>query len=157
MQRYQRRLEVIKRAADIREPAEAELWKWLASLVTEMGEKGVSSDETDCESTSRVAVVKRMPWRRECEHYLDFIDEQRVEGDLFVTKGQQPMVRVRNARAPISNRTAPKNLPAAIYSPQWVRSLSSHNRHHVYVPSDATFHWKYLKMENTSQEQEDFD
>jgi hypothetical protein len=120
-------------------------WKWLGSLIETWGEAGVSSDESDTEMGRPVAVVKRMPWRRECEEYMDFLDQERLDGGLYKRKGQPPMQRVHMVNSPESGRPPPKGLPASVYSPKWVTNLSNANHHLIYAPGKGDFEWRFLK------------
>lgn len=148
-QRYIRRCKVIDRKIDRKEAGlessdDIEVWKWLKSLMSTLGEEGMSSDESSTEDHRQVFVAKSMAWRRDCRDYMDIMDRERVEGDLFERRGHRPEHRVRKANSGASSRKVPEGLPKTVYSPEWVDSLDQRRKHSVYKPGEAELEWKMI-------------
>ncbi|KAI6017279.1 hypothetical protein BKA83DRAFT_4017323, partial [Pisolithus microcarpus] len=64
---------------------DVDAWKWLKDLITSLGERGMSSEESGVENEVEVVLrVKNLPWCRSIERELDLIDLQRLlDGDIF--------------------------------------------------------------------------
>ncbi|KAG1721115.1 hypothetical protein EDB19DRAFT_1592693, partial [Suillus lakei] len=60
-------------------------WQWLQRLVRTLGERSMSSEESDVENDIETVLrVKNMTWRHAIERELDIIDHQRiVDDDIF--------------------------------------------------------------------------
>jgi hypothetical protein len=148
-QRYIRWCKVIDRKIERKEARlesgnDLEVWKWLKSLMSTLGDEGMSSDESSTEDHWQVFVAKLMAWRRDCRDYMDIMDRERVEGDLFERRGHQPEHRVRRASCAASSRKVPEGLPKAVYSPEWVNSLDQRCKHSIYKPGEAQLEWKMI-------------
>lgn len=124
------------------------IWKWLKSFIETLGEAGMSSDESDTEGKWAPLVARVMPWRRSCEKYMDLVDSEHFEGDLFEAKGHLPADRIWRPGSRKSSRKVPKGLPALIYNLTWVNSLDERRKPHVYQLSAEEFTWLFLKWAN---------
>lgn len=141
-------MNVAKRSIELKErngAADLTSWKWLQSLIENLGEEGMSSDESDRDMYGSFVLAKRMPWRRECESYMDVLDEEHLFGSLFKKSGHCPERRIRKVDAPESARKAPKALPEALYKPQWVEGLENSHKHLFYSLSEKPFKWMYMR------------
>lgn len=76
---------------------------------------------------------------------MDFVDLERIEGDLYEAKGHLPEYRIRRTGSMESGRKVPKGLPSAVYDHGWVNSLDERRKPHIYQPSVEEFTWMLLK------------
>ncbi|KAG2752470.1 hypothetical protein P692DRAFT_20871946 [Suillus brevipes Sb2] len=117
-------------------------WQWLQRLVGTLGERGMSSEESDVENNIETVLrVKNMTWRRAIERELDIIDHQRiVDDDIFAPQGSKPMKRIRSAGNPMTSRAEVDGLPEALYNKEWLAGLTPRQVERLSI-SDERFRW----------------
>jgi hypothetical protein len=148
LQRYKRRMTVVKKTIKMRVHASSgdlAAWNWIGSLLEILGPDGMSSDESDADAHGPILVAKKVPWRRDCEQFMEILDDERTNGGLFKKCGQLPERRVRRLDANDSDRKVPKGLPEALYKPEWVQSLDKKRKSLIYQPSKKLFEFKYYR------------
>ncbi|KAG9308491.1 hypothetical protein JVU11DRAFT_11835 [Chiua virens] len=105
---------------------DVDAWRWLKEVVHQLGEHGMSSEESDIENeVESVLRVKHMDWRRAIDRELEFLDMQcLVDADVFSPQGSRPMKRIRISSNPVTSRIAVKGLPRAFYHGPWMAQLT---------------------------------
>ena len=75
------------------EENDANIWRWLADILEQLGADGMSSDESGIEDEIEIIYnTKAMPWRKDLETELQIIDDQRlVDMDIFTPRGSKPV------------------------------------------------------------------
>ena len=121
-------------------------WKWLLDLLDQLGENGMSSEESNIDGRTGMEVyyVKEMTWRRDVQHEMRVIDDERhKEKQLFTHKGAKPVSRIRNGAKGGTRRPAPKGLAKMLYSKDWLEELSAADRRSLEI-SDEKFKWMVI-------------
>ncbi|KIM61758.1 hypothetical protein SCLCIDRAFT_25568 [Scleroderma citrinum Foug A] len=96
VRKYERRLIIAQGVAEMKEEAEendANIWRWLADILEQLGADGMSSDESGIEDEIEIIYnTKAMPWRKDLKTELQIIDDQRlVDTDIFTPRGSKPV------------------------------------------------------------------
>lgn len=81
----------------------------------------MSSDESDTEGHEVISRIKRLPWRRDIESYLNLIDGLRydISNSDYSLRGKEPRRRIRGGNM-ISRRQVKINLPRSFYDETWL-------------------------------------
>ena len=89
---------------------------------------GTSSDESDgVDDIYPIFRKKKMPWRRNLDKELGFLDTQRlVDRQIWANQGSKPTRRMISDLE--STRRAVTNLPREFYDSQWLRDLTDAQR-----------------------------
>lgn len=153
IQRYKQRLDTTVKKVNNLECVCAEdndellAWKFLNSLLEELGPDGMSSDESTDEHNVRhpgTVCVKVMPWRRDVAHYMDLVDyERNADGKLRDRRGAVPIKRYRNPEYLKSLRSPPLGLPEVIYDREWFEGLGDRD-HKFKLAALGGFNWREL-------------
>ncbi|KAI6013802.1 hypothetical protein BKA83DRAFT_4499841 [Pisolithus microcarpus] len=148
--KYCRRTTVVKNLVKLKmeeNEDDVDAWKWLKDLITSLGERGMSSEESGVENEVEVVLrVKNLPWRRSIERELDLIDLQRLlDGDIFAPQGARPLRRIRAPGNPASARPAVKGLPIALYDRSWIAELSQRQLEALHI-ADTPFPWMKIAV-----------
>lgn len=101
------------------------VWRWFLKLLTELGNAGMSSEESEVgdmptQSGALASVVvfaiRRCPWRlARVNKYMEQIDEAVL---AVLTGGHGKHARVRTEQE--SEKFPPSGLPRAVYDPAWL-------------------------------------
>ena len=119
------------------------VWRWLKTVLTRLGEDGMSSDESDTDQRTGLPIyqVKNMKWRRKMAYQLDLIDKQRVlDKDIYASRGTKPVVRFRDERNGDSRRAVAVGRPRKLYCTTWLQEQTPQKRRKLMV-SDEEFQW----------------
>lgn len=118
------------------DPLERQRLTQRIELLKELGEDGMSSDETDTEegrdgARRQVYRVRILPWRQPVEKILDAIDATHLTG----TRGAKRHKRLRQKYYPpshkmhktmnVSSREPAKGLPIVLYNEDWLKCHTS--------------------------------
>jgi hypothetical protein len=144
-QKYLRRAMVLEHLVKYKtneDEEDAPGWQWLQRLVGTLGERGMSSEESDVENDIETVLrVKNMTWRCAIECELDIIDHQRiVDDDIFAPQGSKPMKQIRSAGNPTTSRAEVDGLPEALYNKEWLAGLTLRQVERLSI-SDERFRW----------------
>jgi hypothetical protein len=125
-------VEIVNYKMETAPRAEREVWSWLGKVLETLSHDGMSSEESTVEKNGVEVVlrVKKLPWRRDMETELTFIDSQRLApAGPFGRQGTTPKRRERGeapgeARVEIgeSDRKPVEGLPAVFYNQTWLRT-----------------------------------
>jgi hypothetical protein len=106
-----------------------DLWTWLGNVLEELGQEGMSSDESDVENeTETIYRPKTMPWRRKMDKELDLIDASRFKQKVFGKQGSKPVRRYRHPDNPVSTREPVEGLPRSFYDDDWFNHRAGRDR-----------------------------
>jgi hypothetical protein len=125
-QTFERRLDtvdrVIRKKMHYQEP-DLWAWKWLKELLRNLGEQGMSSDETEVDNQGRTYFsIKKLPWRARVECQLKMIDDRRMqERSELNRKGAVPTTRLRTNNAVASERSPPQKRPKGVFDKHWLQ------------------------------------
>lgn len=138
MQRFKRRIETLKRTIELKKEEDAEdidSWELLLNLFNELGDEGMSSDESDVDNTGLpIFYVKKMPWRPNLEKEIQLVDHQRIaDKSLFSKKGAKPVQRVRISRRGESRRDPYQGRPKALYEKLWLAEQTDEMKHKLEI------------------------
>ncbi|KAG2034926.1 hypothetical protein BDR03DRAFT_984002 [Suillus americanus] len=141
--KYLRRAKVLEQVIELKKDGEDDYlpaWKWLQKLVKMLGDRGMSSEESDIENNVECVLwVKNMAWCRGIERELNIIDNQRVLGDeIFVPQGSKPMKRICALGNSMTVWNPVTGLPKALYNGRWFYGLTGGQVERLNV-SDETF------------------
>lgn len=124
-QKFERRLAITEDMIVItqaeRSPYQSD-WIFLEKLVVALGPEGQSSDEEDKDSGTmeRRYKTKRLPWRREMDIHMHYMDTEHVkQAKARNAPGCLPSIRVPGRS--LSNRSAPDKLPINLYDQDWIK------------------------------------
>ncbi|KAJ3507461.1 hypothetical protein NLJ89_g6290 [Agrocybe chaxingu] len=134
--RLKRRLEIVRKKIELLKEAgdfeEAARWEYLEELLMELGEEGMSSDESEGEdddtAVETVLYVAEMPWRPNISQELSIIEGERNDVGIFNRKGAKPTKRLRGVRKIASRRDAPPGRARAVYDDKWYGALTAQQR-----------------------------
>lgn len=140
-QTFERRMDTVERAIRRKKrhrDADLWTWEWLKELLINLGEQGMSSDESDVDNQGRAYFcVKKLPWRAPIEGQLTMIDNRRAqEKSELNRRGAVPLMRLRNRNAVFSERPPPQKLPQGVFDKHWLRECP--DRHKLRM-SDKNF------------------
>ncbi|EIN06953.1 hypothetical protein PUNSTDRAFT_45507 [Punctularia strigosozonata HHB-11173 SS5] len=135
--RYIRRLDVCDvKAKKATSPSEVDKWNKRRKVLALLTEDGMSSDETDTESTSVRHRTHALAWQRqEVDLIMEVIDTGR--NDILSSRGSQPAARARSDRVLAlgpygaslqSTRSPVPALPKAMYDADWLAGTTSQLR-----------------------------
>ncbi|KZS89554.1 hypothetical protein SISNIDRAFT_469311 [Sistotremastrum niveocremeum HHB9708] len=108
------------------DPGNAQHWQWLLATLRELGQEGMSSEESEKDERGRAQyTVRERRWRsRELLDYIDAVDFwSREEKPGKVKQGNPGRDRVRPIIPRPSKRAAIGGLPANFYDRVWLESL----------------------------------
>jgi len=139
-------LNIVNRLIEIKEEEESNdlpIWHWLHTVITKLGEDGMSSDESDTDERTGLPIyrVKNMTWRRKMAYELSMIDKQRLlDKDIYASKGAKPTARIRDDRNGDSRRATPAGKPKKMYCAAWLGEQTPQKRRKLMI-SDEDFQW----------------
>ena len=93
------------------------IWEWLQTIITKLGPKGTSSDESniDGKTGTEVLSVNSLIWCRSCKKAMDLIDKQRrADKELFSNKGGKSTLHLQKYCYSNTRQNAPTGKPKAI-------------------------------------------
>ncbi|KZS87080.1 hypothetical protein SISNIDRAFT_491372 [Sistotremastrum niveocremeum HHB9708] len=108
------------------DPNNAEAWRWLLSALIDLGQEGMSSEESGKDDQGRALyLVRERRWRSsELLDYLDAVDFWSMEEQPGkVKQGNPGRARSRPIIARPSKRVAIGGLPSNFYNRVWLESL----------------------------------
>lgn len=124
-------------------------WKWLESVLIELGEDGMSSEDSD--TNGHIEAIYRpriMYWRRNIEGELQLIDqEHRRLGQTQSRRGAKVAPRRRNVGNQRSDRDPMKGLPLCFYDEKWILTNSDKYVERTLKPSMRKFKWRELMIQ----------
>ena len=125
-------------------------WKWLQSVMTELGEEGMSSEDSDTDGQIEAIYRPRiMYWRRNIDEELQVIDqEHRRLGMTQSRRGAKLAPRRRFVGNQRSKRDPVKGLPLCLYSEEWISTKSNKYVERTLKPSVRGFKWRYLIVQS---------
>ncbi|KAJ3504448.1 hypothetical protein NLJ89_g7923 [Agrocybe chaxingu] len=143
--RLKRHLEIVRKKIELlRESGnleDIEYWEYLEELLLELGEEGMSSDESDGEDNDTavelVLYVAELPWHPDITNELDIIDGERNDVGIFNKKGAKPTKRLRGVRKIYSRREPPPRRSLAVYDKKWYKNLTPGQRKNL-LPGKQT-------------------
>lgn len=118
------------------------IWIFLHDLIVNLGEDGMSSDESDVDELgNQIFVAKDLPWRREMSSEMQMIDsEHRRLKRLKTNKGTPLTRRLRRVNTKESRRSAPTGLVRKLYKKAWVAALPKDDLQELKI-SGVEFRW----------------
>ncbi|KZT31400.1 hypothetical protein SISSUDRAFT_1038465 [Sistotremastrum suecicum HHB10207 ss-3] len=108
------------------DPNNAEAWRWLLSVLIDLGQEGMSSEESGRDDQGRALyLIRERRWRSsELLDYLDAVDFWSMEEQPGkVKQGNPGRARSRPIIARPSKRVAIGGLPSNFYNRVWLESL----------------------------------
>jgi hypothetical protein len=149
LQKYLRRLRVLEQTISCKEQENAidvPHWKWLRNVIENLGEDGMSSEESDHGATEMTYRPTKMEWRRKIDHELQLIDNEYRR--LRITQPQRgaiPAIRERGSGV-VSSRGPVTGLSMAFYDETWLLSKSDEYISRTLKVSGDTFKWKDIMI-----------
>ncbi|KAG2365220.1 hypothetical protein BDR07DRAFT_1374482 [Suillus spraguei] len=133
--KYLHRAKVLEQVIELKKDGEDDdlpAWQWLQKLVKTLGDRGMSSEESDIKNDVECVLwVKNMAWR----HGIEVLDN-----DIFAPQGSKPMKRIRALGNSMTVRNPVTGLPKALYNGRWIDGLTGGQVERLNV-SDETFRW----------------
>ncbi|KZS94290.1 hypothetical protein SISNIDRAFT_465776 [Sistotremastrum niveocremeum HHB9708] len=108
------------------DPNNAEAWRWLLSVLVDLGQEGMSSEESGRDNQGRaVYMVRERHWRSaELLDYLNAVDFWSSEEQPGrVKQGNPGRARIRPVISRLSKRIAIGGLPSNFYNRVWLENL----------------------------------
>lgn len=125
-------------------------WEFIAKVLDTLGNDGMSSDESGCESSQdgsrrRVFKKKTLPWRRNIDNIIRALNVARAGiEDVVGGHGATPAERSRHPATAASTRAPPIKLPRAFYDDLWYEALHVSARAELdALPADS-FVWQVV-------------
>jgi hypothetical protein len=126
------------------------LWTWLGNVLEELGQDGMSSDESAVEDEVEVVFRQKiMPWRRKMDKELDFIDSGRLGQRAFGKQGSKPVRRYRLRDNLVSTREPVDGLPRCLYDDNWFTHRTGRDRQ--LKTSSKHFEWRTIVWNNVGR------
>ncbi|KZT31397.1 hypothetical protein SISSUDRAFT_1067789 [Sistotremastrum suecicum HHB10207 ss-3] len=122
---FNKRLKAVTRKIS-GDPDNAEAWRWLLSVLIDLGQEGMSSEESGKDDHGRpLYLIRERRWRSsELLDYLDAVDFWSMEEQPGkVKQGNPGRARSRPIIARPSKRVAIGGLPSNFYNRVWLESL----------------------------------
>ncbi|KAI5986063.1 hypothetical protein EDC04DRAFT_2913529 [Pisolithus marmoratus] len=113
---------------------DVELWQWLSDVIDHPGTDGMSSEDSEEEDMQTVFRVHSMPWRRDINKELRFIDSKHKDWSISSPKGAKPVKCIRPSNPFPSAHQPVCDLPATFYKPEWLEGNPT-------FKSDKVFQW----------------
>ncbi|TDL19961.1 hypothetical protein BD410DRAFT_841728 [Rickenella mellea] len=146
---YERRMETVKTAIKCKREegaADASMWEWVESLLKELTEEGMSSDDSSDDDDYIVKFRPRtLPWRRNIDTVLNVIDRQ-YRKLTRGNRGPKLAPRKRTASGEPSSRKPVRGLPICLYNQRWLAKQSEQDVDKL-EPSEKEFEWQDLHVE----------
>ena len=122
------------------EENDANIWRWLADVLEQLGADGMSSDESGIEDEIKIIYnTKVMPWRKDLETELQIIDDQQlVDMDIFTPRGLKPVKQRRGTRNLQTSHRVVAGLPWTFYDKEWLERQPP--KFHAQIPAEK-FKW----------------
>ena len=140
------------KAADGDADGDLYIWKWLLELILKYGSDGMSSDDTDTNSTGTRYRVKILVWRRHLDSYVQMIDnERKLSKDVFPAAGANFTNRLQSAENLKSERQAPCGLPVALFDTDWLEEVNDDYHQLVLNVSKEDFLWIKFQPEQREE------
>jgi hypothetical protein len=144
--------------ADIKEQqgaVDAHAWKWLSTMVEQLGADGMSSEDSNTEthgsSIEPVCRIRVMNWRRGIEDELQIIDDQRHHEDgIFSPGGSKPVMRIRSPQNEPGGRKPLPGLPCSFYNDNWYKVQTDSYIQRTLRVSREKFKWMNIEAKRTS-------
>lgn len=131
------------------EAADTNNWKWLRSVLEELGEDGMSSEESDNDGDIEIVYrPKIMEWRRNMDKELKILDdENRRLAKTRSQRGAKLVPRRRSAGNKLSSRDPVCGLPVCFYKESWLAKQTDAYVERTLNLSQKKFRWRDLLVE----------
>jgi hypothetical protein len=127
--------------------ADANHWRWLKSVIETLGRDGMSSEESESESSGTEVTYRprTMKWRRPIEDELRLIDdEHRRLRSTQSRRGAKLVTRSRRLNRVVSTREPLPGLPRSFYNIDWLVTKSDLYVERTLQVSEEDFEWRSL-------------
>ena len=124
-------------------------WQWLESVLAELGEDRMSSEDSDTNGHIEAIYCPRiMYWQRNMEGELRLIDqEHRRLGQTQLRRGAKVALRRHSAGHQCSDRDPVKGLPLCFYDKRCIVINSDKYIERTLKPSMRKFRWRDLVIQ----------
>jgi hypothetical protein len=145
----------VKETIDCKEQEEApdvDNWVWLKSVIENLGEDGMSSEDSDADDDDDDLEITYRPtimqWRRNMDLEMKIIDDeyQRIARTQS-RRGAKPSRRIRNGRNTVSVRDPVCELPACFYNQDWLVQQTDKYIIRTLKPAKMKSVWRELMVE----------